>query len=154
VCGSIRPEANQPSLDHALLGIIEQAMKMEDRFGQVYPVYNACRGITAYQFVLEIVHARAGCVVLQADDLWYRLVEVAKKAPQSHSAVEMVAVPEGVATFELGGRWLRVACRDGVVAHYPLPMKSAAMQLVGSASYSVGIRQTRRVVHAEVLEAR
>ena len=150
VRGTIPPESNQPALDGALLGMIEQAVGMEDRHGTVYPVYNACRGITAYRFVLEVVHARAGWSADGADDLWYELVEAAKR--RRHAPSGTVIADEAVAELELAGRWLRVTAREGSTARYPLPMEAAPVRLDDMGACALGVRRGRRALHLDVVE--
>ncbi len=148
--GTIPPERNEPALDRALLGMIEQAVGMEDRHGKVYPVYNACRGITGYRFVLEVVHARAGWSADGADDLWYELVEAAKRRPDSRSG--RVAADSAVVAIELAGRWLCVSGREGPPARYPLPVEAAPVRLDEPGACALGVRRGRRALHLEVVE--
>ncbi len=130
--------------------MIEQAVAMEDRHGKVYPVYNACRGITAYRFVLEVVHARAGWSADAADDLWYELIEAAKRRPDARSGT--VVGDSAVVAIELAGRWLRVSGREGQPARYPLPMEAAPARLDEPGVCAVGVRRSRRALHLEVVE--
>ena len=148
--GTIPADSNEPALDRALLGMIEQAVAMEDRHGTVYPVYNACRGITAYRFVLEVVHARAGWSPDAADDLWYELVEAAKR--RRHAPSGTVITNADVSGLELAGRWLCVTGREGSAARYPLPMDAAPMRLQDLSSYTLGVRRGRRALHLNVVE--
>lgn len=150
VRGTIPPERNDRALDRALLGMIEQAVGMEDRHGKVYPVYNACRGITAYRFVLEVVHARAGWSADAADDLWYELVEVAKRRPDARSGT--VVADAAVVAIELAGRWLCVRGRQGPHARYPLPVEAAPVRLDEPGASAVGVRRGRDALHLEVVE--
>ena len=150
--GTIRPELNRPSLDLALLGMIEQAVAMENRFGKVYPVYNACRGITAYRFVLEVVHARAGWSADAADDLWYELVEAAKKGQRSTSCA--ILGDAAFARIELSDKWLCVTSSDGMIARYPLPMEVAPVRIEGARPGALSIRKGRHALHVEALEGR
>ncbi|MDE0221868.1 MAG: hypothetical protein OXJ90_21540 [Spirochaetaceae bacterium] len=150
VRGTIPPERNDPALDRALLGMIAQAVAMEDRHGRVYPVYNACRGITAYRFVLEVVHARAGWSADAADDLWYELVEAAKRRPDARSGT--VVADAAVVAIELAGRWLCVRGRQGPHARYPLPVEAAPVRLDEPGASAVGVRRGRDTLHLEVVE--